>query len=73
MGWTISHIWHLVGQDIENTDYKVGTAVVKDETVDEVVRHRRAEALYEISKIFGVSPFHVHAELGHDLQQGVFC
>ena len=55
MGWAISHIWHLVTQDIENTLHKVGSAVVDDKSIDEVKRHRRAEALYEISKIFGVS------------------
>ena len=54
MGWAISHIWHLVTQDIENTLHSVGSAIVDDKSVDEVKRHRRAEALYEISKIFGV-------------------
>ncbi len=54
MGWAISHIWHLVTQDIENTLNDVGSKVVHDKGVDDLVQHRRAEALYEISHIFGV-------------------
>lgn len=67
MGWAISHIWHLVTQDIENTLHSVGSAIVDDKSVDEVVRHRRAEALYEISKIFGVGGVHVFQRLCHTL------
>lgn len=54
MGWAISHIWHLIGQDIENTLHDVGQKIINDPDVSDVTRHRRAEALYELSQIFGV-------------------
>lgn len=54
MGWAISHIWHLIGQDIENTLHDVGQRVISDPDIDDVKKHRRAEAMYELSKIFGV-------------------
>lgn len=54
MGWAISHIWHLIGQDIENTLHDVGQKIINEPDLDDVVKHRRAEAMYELSKIFGV-------------------
>lgn len=54
MGWAISHIWHLIGQDIENTLHDVGQKIINDPDIDDVKKHRRAEAMYELSKIFGV-------------------
>ncbi len=54
MGWVISHLWHLIGQDVESTTYNVARKYVNDPDEDPDVLRRRAEALYSISHMFGV-------------------
>lgn len=55
MGWTISHAWHLVGRDIEQTVHQVAQRLLDDDKADDQTKHRRALALYQISNIFNVS------------------
>jgi hypothetical protein len=54
MGWTISHIWHLVGRDVEQTVHQVAQRLLDDDSADEETKHCRALALYEVSCIFSV-------------------
>ena len=54
MGFVISHLWHLIGQDAESTSYNVARKFLDDPEQPSDVMTRRAEALRTISHIFAV-------------------
>lgn len=54
MGWVISHLWHLIGQDVESTSYNVARKFLNEPDLPADEQRRRAEALYSISHMFGV-------------------
>lgn len=54
MGFAISHLWHLIGQDAESTSYNVARKFLDEPDLPSDAVTHRAEALHSISHIFAV-------------------
>lgn len=54
MGWVITSLWNLLVKDLEDTLRHVTRAVLTADDVDEDMKVKRAQALFELGDIFSV-------------------